>query len=81
MSAMTKAEIQAHLDRDLRLFTAEMLDGTARNASIAVQFLEMGDDTGAEYAIRRAAAHFRAAVDVMARLKARKRATEAADAG
>lgn len=64
---------KARRDAELRAFASEMLEGVARNASIAVQFLEMGDDHGAEYAARRGAAYFRAAVGTLALLKNSKR--------
>jgi hypothetical protein len=64
---------KAQRDAELRAYAAEMLEGVARNASIAVQFLEMGDDIGAEYATRRGAAYFRAAVGTLALLKSSKR--------
>jgi hypothetical protein len=65
----------------LRAFTAEMLEGAARSASISIQFLEIGDDVGAEYALRRCTAHLRVAVTAMAKLKEHKARPEVADAG
>ncbi|SDR31433.1 hypothetical protein SAMN05519103_01937 [Rhizobiales bacterium GAS113] len=66
---------QARRDAELRDITAEMLEGVVRNAAIGIQFLETPDIDlhGADYAVRRAAAYLRAAIDALARLKVSKR--------
>jgi NADPH-dependent glutamate synthase beta subunit-like oxidoreductase len=58
-------------DAKLRESMGQSLSVTITYAENAVNFLTIGDDRGSEYAIKKAASHFKQAVDLLAELKKR----------
>jgi hypothetical protein len=74
--SLTANEALQQCRRDLRNYLAEMLEGVGRNGNIGVCFVDIGDEIGAEYCARRAAAYLRAAIATLVDLKKTRPAEE-----